>query len=169
MGPWSTKGKRGQHCDWGFTMYRNTLKALRSLTKKICQHGLTLNPGVLKLSGAQDTFTALVILYLSYYRTQPVWQTDYSKTNSTKMFLVKRPCSEIQQLNFLTSIFRSTQHKRPLRRYRQGVPAVVQRRQIQLVSMRMWVQSLALLSGLRIWHCRELRCRSQTQLRSKLL
>ena len=35
---------------------------------------------------------------------------------------------------------------------------------IRLVSMRMRVQSLALLSGLRIWHCRELWCRSQTWL-----
>ena len=32
--------------------------------------------------------------------------------------------------------------------------------------MRMRVQSLALLSGLRIWHCCELRCRSQTLLGS---
>ena len=29
--------------------------------------------------------------------------------------------------------------------------------------------SLALLSGLRIWHCRELWCRSQTQLRSHVV
>ena len=36
----------------------------------------------------------------------------------------------------------------------------------QLESMRIWVQSLALLSGLRIWCCHELRCRSQMQLRS---
>ena len=35
---------------------------------------------------------------------------------------------------------------------------------IQLGAMRLWVQSLALLSGLRIWHCHELWCRSQTQL-----
>ena len=33
----------------------------------------------------------------------------------------------------------------------------------QLVSKRMWVQSLALLSGLRIWHCLELWCRLQLQ------
>ena len=32
--------------------------------------------------------------------------------------------------------------------------------------MRMWVQSLALLSGLRIWYCQELWCRSQMWLRS---
>ena len=34
-----------------------------------------------------------------------------------------------------------------------GVPIVVQRKQIQLISMRMWVQSLALLSGFGIRHC----------------
>ena len=36
----------------------------------------------------------------------------------------------------------------------------------QLVSMRMRVRSLALLSGLRIWHCHELWCKLQTQLGS---
>ena len=36
-----------------------------------------------------------------------------------------------------------------------GVPIVTQQKQIQLVSMRMWVQSLALLSGLEIQHCPE--------------
>ena len=35
-----------------------------------------------------------------------------------------------------------------------------------LVSMRMWVQSLASRSGLRIQHCHELWCKSQMQLRS---
>ena len=35
--------------------------------------------------------------------------------------------------------------------------------------MRMRVWSLALLSGLRSWHCCELSCRSQTQLRSGLV
>ena len=32
--------------------------------------------------------------------------------------------------------------------------------------MKMQIQSLALLSGLRIWHCRQLWCRLQTRLRS---
>ena len=40
------------------------------------------------------------------------------------------------------------------------------REQTRLVSMRMRVPSLASLSGLRIWHCHELTCRSQTWLRS---
>ena len=36
--------------------------------------------------------------------------------------------------------------------------------------MRLWVQSLASLSGLRIWHCREreLWCRLQPQLRTHI-
>ena len=38
--------------------------------------------------------------------------------------------------------------------------------QTQLVSMRFGVQSLALLSGLKIWRCHELWCRSQTWLGS---
>ena len=40
---------------------------------------------------------------------------------------------------------------------------MAQQKQIQLVSMRMWIQSQAWISGLRIWRCHELRCRPQTQ------
>ena len=40
--------------------------------------------------------------------------------------------------------------------------------QTRLVSMRMWVWFLALFSGLRIQHCQELWCRSQTWLRSAI-
>ena len=47
-----------------------------------------------------------------------------------------------------------------------GVPVVAQRKPIRLGTMRLWVQSLALLSGLRIRRCRELWCRSQMQLGS---
>ena len=35
--------------------------------------------------------------------------------------------------------------------------------------MRTWVRSLALFSGLRIWHCHKLQCRSQSQLRSQVV
>ena len=45
-----------------------------------------------------------------------------------------------------------------------GVPIVAQWRRIQLGTMRLLVQSLASLSELRIQHCCELWCRSQTQL-----
>ena len=43
-----------------------------------------------------------------------------------------------------------------------GVPIVEQQKQIQLVSIRMLVQSLASFSGLRIWHYCELWCRLHT-------
>ena len=47
-----------------------------------------------------------------------------------------------------------------------GVPIMARRKRIYLGSMRMQVQSLALFSRLRIWHCCELWCRSQMQLGS---
>ena len=46
---------------------------------------------------------------------------------------------------------------------------MAQQKWIWLVSMSMLVRSLGLLSGLRIWCCRELWCRSQTWLRSCML
>ena len=46
------------------------------------------------------------------------------------------------------------------------VPVMAQRKQIWLASMRMQVRSLASVSGLRIWRCHELWCRSQTRLGS---
>ena len=49
---------------------------------------------------------------------------------------------------------------------RAGVPIMVQQKQIWLGTMRFWVQSLASLSGLRIWCYHELWCRSQTWLGS---
>ena len=47
-----------------------------------------------------------------------------------------------------------------------AVPVVVQWKRMQLGTMRLQVQSLASLTELRIWHCRELCCRSQTRLGS---
>ena len=47
-----------------------------------------------------------------------------------------------------------------------GIPIVVQRKWIQLVSTRMQFGSLALLHGSAIWGCCEMWCRSQTQLGS---
>ena len=43
---------------------------------------------------------------------------------------------------------------------------MVQQKRIPLGTMRLEVRSLASLSGLRIWHCHELWCRSQTRLTS---
>ena len=48
----------------------------------------------------------------------------------------------------------------------EGVPLVAQWKRIRLGTMKLRVRSLASLSGLRIWHCRELWCRSQMRLRS---
>ena len=47
-----------------------------------------------------------------------------------------------------------------------GFPIVAQRKQIWLASMRMPVRYLALLCGLRTWHCHELWCRLQRWLES---
>ena len=47
-----------------------------------------------------------------------------------------------------------------------GVPIVAQWQRTWLVSMGTWVPSLASISGLRIWCCRELQCRLQTRFRS---
>ena len=45
---------------------------------------------------------------------------------------------------------------------------MAQQKQIQLGTKRLWLRSLASLSGLRIQHHRELWCRSQTWLRSRI-
>ena len=45
---------------------------------------------------------------------------------------------------------------------------MAQQKRNRLVSMRTGVQSLASLSGLRIWHRHELWCRSQTRLGSQV-
>ena len=47
-----------------------------------------------------------------------------------------------------------------------GVPVIVQRKWIWLGTMRLWVGSLASLTGLRIWYCHELWYRLQTWLGS---
>ena len=49
-----------------------------------------------------------------------------------------------------------------------GVPIVAQWLTNLNRNDELWVGSLALLSGLRIWHCRELWCRLQTLLGSRV-
>ena len=49
-----------------------------------------------------------------------------------------------------------------------GVPILAQWKRIQLGTMRLLVQSLASLSGLRIQRCYELWCRSKARLRSQV-
>ena len=55
-----------------------------------------------------------------------------------------------------------------LKFFKIGVPVLVQQWQGQLLSMRMRVWSLALLSGSKIRGCCELWCRSQTLLGSRI-
>ena len=55
--------------------------------------------------------------------------------------------------------------KRPLEKLNSGVPVVVQRKRISLISMRLRVRSLTSLGGLRAWRSRELWCRTPTGLR----
>ena len=58
---------------------------------------------------------------------------------------------------------------RTLKIYSLGVPVVAQQKSILVGTMRLCVQSLASLSGLRIQHCCERWCRLQMQLRPALL
>ena len=51
-------------------------------------------------------------------------------------------------------------------KYPAGVPVMAQQKRIQLGIMRLQVRSMASLSGLRIWRCCELWCRSQMWLGS---
>ena len=52
------------------------------------------------------------------------------------------------------------------RRTTEGIPIVAQQVKDLMFSLRMWIWSLVLLNGLRIWHWHKLLCRSQMQLRS---
>ena len=58
--------------------------------------------------------------------------------------------------------------KKDRERERDGVPVVAQWKRIRLGTMRLLVQSLALLSGLRIRHCRQLWYMLQTRLGSDI-
>ena len=63
---------------------------------------------------------------------------------------------------------RNQGNKNHIRKSFQELPLWLRRLRIRLVSMRIWVRSLALLNGLSIWLCPELWCRSQMQLGSRV-
>ena len=73
-----------------------------------------------------------------------------------------------QEFPYATGVAKKREREKakPENQIIRGVPVVAQRKLIWLVSMRMRVQSLALLNGLRIQRCCELWGRSQTRLRS---
>ena len=64
------------------------------------------------------------------------------------------PQGETHLLGLLARYYQVTSRKLPL-----GVPVMAQQKQIQLGTMRLLVQFLASLSGLRIRHCHEVWCR----------
>ena len=78
--------------------------------------------------------------------------------NYRHVFILKSWFNKYRNSDNIYCIGLKTENKR--------VPVVAQQKQIWRVSMRMQVLSLALLSGLRTQHCRELWCRLQTWLGS---
>ena len=70
-------------------------------------------------------------------------------------------------LFFIIILSKNNKKSKPKKWYIEGVPAVAQQlMNLIIASMRMQVRALALLSGLRIWCCHELWCRSQMHLGS---
>ena len=110
------------------------------------------------------------------YVSNPVTGPEYSIcTNGSRL---KKPSPNVTVIStsifnvylrlYCSTIMSSTKSK--ITRYKKskkGAPIVAQQKWIQLGTTRLWVWSMASLSGLRIWHCcHELWCRSQTRLRS---
>ena len=75
--------------------------------------------------------------------------------------------SDLDNLSF-NPLFKVRESFMPAWGQRRGLPLVAQQKQIRLLSMRIQARSLALLSGLRIWHCCELWFGSQIQPRSHI-
>ena len=87
-----------------------------------------------------------------------------------EMFIYFRAISSVlSALDTFSFLFLSANNHLTLtRNYFRGVPIVVQWKQIRLETMKLWVQSLALLNGLKIWRCCQLRCSSQRWLGSRI-
>ena len=88
----------------------------------------------------------------------------YYKLKRKKNFLGMKEEVTLKILNILSYSKKMWRKKNYINIY-SGVPVVAQQKWIWLVFMRMQVRFLASLSRLRIWCCRELWWRSQTQLR----
>uniref|UniRef100_A0A480HJX6 Uncharacterized protein n=1 Tax=Sus scrofa TaxID=9823 RepID=A0A480HJX6_PIG len=73
-------------------------------------------------------------------------------------------------INIVSLFLSARSYLRPLLKKNEslGVPIVAQWKQIRLGTMRLRVRSLPLLSGLTIRRCRELWCRLQTRLGSRV-
>ena len=89
-----------------------------------------------------------------------VWEPPYASGAA----LEKAKKKKKKKINIQKSVAVLYTNKEILEKEYKGVPIVVQQKRIQLGTMRLRVRHLALLSGLRIWCCHELWCRSQTPL-----
>ena len=86
------------------------------------------------------------------------WERHYSHLNSVRCIFY--------QILFMEAGYKRAKVWLWPRIEERGVPGMVQQKRIRLGAMRLWVPSLALLSGLRIWRCHELWCRLKTRLGS---
>ena len=129
-------------------------------------HGLGLPPGLLKNT-----------MFRSYLRpTKSALRNEILNTKAEMLFQVILLMWQVEELNtlkvldkrrdglFIKWLILTSKLTNDL--VMLGVPVVAQWKQTRLVSMRMRVQSLALLSGLGIWHCHELWYTSQMWLGS---
>ena len=107
----------------------------------------------------------------------PAYITAHSSTRSLTQWVRPgiKPASSWILVRFVSAATRGTPSKvilkspcalsigkNPSKKMDVGVPVVAQQNRIWLGTMRLQVWSLSSLSGLRIWHCCELWCRSQT-------
>ena len=86
-----------------------------------------------------------------------------NKTNKTKQTAMSLEAFQVQ--THFCFIFQNYYLMYMINHFLCRVSIVAQWCLIWVGTMRLWVQSLASLSGLRIWCCRELWCRSHVQLR----
>ena len=75
-------------------------------------------------------------------------------------------CTTINTVKFIEYFKKIQIRSGRQKKKKKSIPIMAQHKWILLASMRMQVWSLVLLSGLRIWCCYELSCRSQRWLRS---
>ena len=100
-------------------------------------------------------------IHCPFWRTEGILCPLQEKTQSSK------------RVSFISTIYflkcpqsgRNKQYHIHLKRGRRKIPLWLSGLRTRLVSMSMWVPSLASLSGLRIQHCYELWCRSKAWLR----
>ena len=107
--------------------------------------------------GKNDVFTKLRNLGIKMHFKVALVHTSFQNWVKSHDVLPVDTCPNLSTAKIVLS---------HMEKYILGVPIMAQRKQIQLVSMRMWVRSLASLSGSGIRLCCELWCKSHTWLGS---